>query len=140
MVLRWSRASALGRFHLGPNGLSQVGLARVRPGESSGNPVVTPGEMLVFPRWQPNLVGTVTALAGTLASRPFSKETYGEIGPPAHLKVRAFIFFSSLIYFIDYLRGLGFLALILSLLILRLPKKDRSGKKKKLYFTCRPIG
>ena len=53
-----------------PNGLSQVGLARVRlDSESPGNPVTTLEEMLVCPSWQPNLIGTVTALAGTLASR-----------------------------------------------------------------------
>ena len=45
-------------------------LARVHPdSESSGNPVVALGEMLVCPHWQPDLVGTVTALASNLASR-----------------------------------------------------------------------
>ena len=55
-----------------PNGLSRVGLARVRPdSEPSENPAATPEEiaMLVCSHWQPSLVGTVTALAGTLASR-----------------------------------------------------------------------
>ena len=56
------------------NSLSRVGLAKVHPdSESSGNLVIALGEMLVHPRWQPNLLyGTVTALAGTLASRTLS--------------------------------------------------------------------
>ena len=57
-----------------PNGLFQVGLVRMCPdSESSGNPVTALGEMLVCPHCQPNLlVGTVTALAGTLSSRLLS--------------------------------------------------------------------
>ena len=40
-----------------PNGLSLVDLVRVRPdSEPSGNPIVTPEEMLVCPCWQPTLL------------------------------------------------------------------------------------
>ena len=104
-----------------------MGLARVRPdSEFSGNPVVTLGEMLVCPRWQSNFVGTVTGLAGTLANRSlFLKELNGEIGPlPAKSAGFSFFCCDFLIYFNYYLRGLGSLALILSLLF-----KDAKKKK-----------
>ena len=101
-----------------PNNLFRVGLARVRPdSESSGNPVTTLGGMLVCPGWQPNLVGTVTSLASTLANRFFFlKEPYGEISLCPLKSVGIFLFFL-LIYFIYHLRGLGFLALILPLFL-----------------------
>ena len=65
-----------------PNGLSRVGLARVRSGSgSSGNPVASLGGMLVCLRWQPYLVGTVSFRPEPFPSRLFFKEPYGEIGP-----------------------------------------------------------
>ena len=89
-----------------------MGLAKGLPDrESSGNPVATSGGTLVCPRWQTKLlVGSVTALAGTLASRPlFGSAIWGD-QPPAHWNIWAFSYF--LYDFLNYyLRGLGFLAL-----------------------------
>ena len=55
MVLGWSMASAVGTAIWVPNGLSRVGLSRVRPdSEFSGNPVATLGDAGVsLPAAQP---------------------------------------------------------------------------------------
>ena len=118
-----------------PNSLSQVDLARGPPDrEYSGNPVATSGGMLVCLRWQPNLlVGSVTALASTLASRPFFERAVWGDQPPAHLKVWLFlIFFIDLFY--SLFEGFGLLALILALFLSA--QKCRSGKKKKSCFSA----
>ena len=51
--------------------------------------------MLVCPHWQTKLlVGSVTALAGTLASRSFFGSAVGEIGPLPTKNVWAFLIFN----------------------------------------------
>ena len=59
----------------------------------------------------------------------FLKSRMGR-SPPAHVKVWAFFLFSLLIYFIYYLRGLGFLALTLSPYFM-CPKMVGLAKRKK---------
>ena len=64
--------------------------------ESSGNPVASSGRgVLMCPRWQPNpLVGSVIALAGTLASRPlFWKYHMGRSASCSMEHVGFFLFF-----------------------------------------------
>ena len=67
-----------------PNGLSQVGLVRVRSDSGfSGNPVMVLGGMLVHPRWQPQPCWYCQLRAGTLANRSLFEGA--ELGdrPPA---------------------------------------------------------
>ena len=97
-----------------PNGLSQVGLARVcSDSEPSGNPVAATGEMLVCPHWQPNLlVGSVTALSGPLpVGFFFGRAIWGDRPLPTRTCGLFLIFYMIFIY---YLRGLGFLVLDIS--------------------------
>ena len=66
--------------------------------------------MLVCPCWQLSIVGTVAALARTLASRLLFRKSHMRRSAPCPPKrVDFFLFFIWL--FIYYLRGLGFLAL-----------------------------
>ena len=108
-----------------PNGLSQVGLARVRPdSEFYRNPFMTLGGYWCVPTGSPNLL-VLSALG--LAHLPigfFFKEPYGEIGPLSGYSPGLFLF-SLMIYLNYYLRGLGFLALILSPAFKVCPKRKK---------------